>query len=536
MKQYFNGNILDPIHGLIRLSDIEKWFLYQEQFSRLRNIRQNTFVYYVFPSANHSRFEHSIGVMHLATKILENTISNHHAGAYRKSKHDVNSNSQGFNFLNIDELYSENVHLKQIHLQELRLAALMHDIGHGPFSHKFDSFTLSKKNFLMMVKESIETKSFFPQFDKLLASLDDNEKVDHEVVSCLFVLELVNSLKKENEDLPNKFIGDLKEMVESIDARRIVRLIEPNLDFKGKGKMLVGDIDLTNLYSTIISSFPLDSDRMDYLLRDGTFSGVKYGVYDISRILMSFVPIKIGNKGYLSLKESGVDACVRFIESRAHLFNIVYGHKTNVAANTMLDFIFENFEGSIIDAKTYQDFKHFYWVNSDEHFLRTTIPSKLVDCFMNIDVKSTHLELMRRRLWKRIWHTRITIHRQQMNTDEEMNVKIDRIKTVSSLINKKLQGHTIINARCQNFKNVVFKDSDKSKLKIIKKGSKNQFKIGNQWKEFNKELRSLNYVVIHCYIFMERKFKNSEEFQENRNVVLELVKDGLDELNTFANS
>lgn len=535
MKQYFNGNILDPIHGLIRLSDIEKWFLYQEQFSRLRNIRQNTFVYYVFPSANHSRFEHSIGVMHLATKILENTISNHHSGAYRKAKHEVNSNTKGFSFLNIDELYSDDAHLKQTHLQELRLAALMHDIGHGPFSHKFDSFTLSKRDFLKMVKESTETKTFFPQFDKLLANLDDNKKVDHEVVSCLYVLELVNALKKENDDLPNKFIGDLKLMVESINAQRIVRLIEPKLDFNGEGKMLAGEIDLTNLYSTIISSFPLDSDRMDYLLRDGTFSGVKYGVYDISRLLMSFIPIKIENEGYLSLKESGIDACVRFIESRAHLFNIVYGHKTNVSANTMLDFIFENFEESIIDAKTYQDFKDFYWINSDEYFLRTSIPAKLVKSFKNDDVKSTHRELMRRRLWKRIWQTKITIHRQQIDTEAEMNIKIDRIKAVESLINKKLQNHTGVNARCQNFKNVVFKDSDKSQLKIIKKG-KNEFEIGNQWKEFNKELRSLNYVVIHCFVFMERKFKDSEEFQEKRNAVLELIKDELNELYTFANS
>ena len=78
MEKHFNGNILDPIHRLIRLSDIEKWFMYQQQYSRLRTIRQNTFVNYVFPSANHSSFEHSIGVMHIYiihsvwTKTLQN--------------------------------------------------------------------------------------------------------------------------------------------------------------------------------------------------------------------------------------------------------------------------------------------------------------------------------------------------------------------------------------------------------------------------------------------------------------------------------
>ena len=70
-RDNYYGSILDPLHGDIKLSEIEKWCIAQPIFSRLRNVRQNTFLYYVFPSANHTRFEHSIGVMHVAGKIFD---------------------------------------------------------------------------------------------------------------------------------------------------------------------------------------------------------------------------------------------------------------------------------------------------------------------------------------------------------------------------------------------------------------------------------------------------------------------------------
>ncbi len=73
----YTGNILDAIHGSIKLSEIEKWVISQKPFSRLRRIKQNTFLYYVFPSANHTRFEHSIGVMHMGNQIYDNANRNY---------------------------------------------------------------------------------------------------------------------------------------------------------------------------------------------------------------------------------------------------------------------------------------------------------------------------------------------------------------------------------------------------------------------------------------------------------------------------
>ncbi len=108
------SKILDPIHGTIRLTTLEIAFINHPLFQRLRNIKQNSFLYKVFPSAVHSRFEHSLGVLHLSSEILNNLRLN--AIRYQKKYDD------GHVFGHIDQIPKHNI-------QELRLAALMHDIG-----------------------------------------------------------------------------------------------------------------------------------------------------------------------------------------------------------------------------------------------------------------------------------------------------------------------------------------------------------------------------------------------------------------------
>ncbi|MFZ3058403.1 MAG: HD domain-containing protein [Candidatus Methanoperedens sp.] len=91
--------VRDPIHGLIDYSDIEEKIINIEMFQRLRGIKQLAFASLVYPGAHHTRFEHSLGAMHLAGKV------------------------------------GENLNLSDEQTKILRLAGLLHDIGHGPFSH-----------------------------------------------------------------------------------------------------------------------------------------------------------------------------------------------------------------------------------------------------------------------------------------------------------------------------------------------------------------------------------------------------------------
>lgn len=175
------GKFLDPIHGVIRITKLEKKIIDHPLFQRLRDVRQNTFLYKVFPSAMHSRFEHSVGVMHLSYEILKNLDLN--ALIYKRKNEDVNL------FLDIKKLPVTLV-------QELRIAALLHDVGHGPLAHQFDSFALDKSKF----KEKCKTERI-NIYDKIISlTLDDKKKLTHEQVSCIFIKKIIDDLKKSSND------------------------------------------------------------------------------------------------------------------------------------------------------------------------------------------------------------------------------------------------------------------------------------------------------------------------------------------------
>src|SRR3989449_5775700 len=103
----FSGEITDPVHRSIRFSQAEREVIDSPAFQRLRRIRQLAGAHLVYPSAQHSRFEHSLGAMHVAGLAGEDLLL---------------------------KGYVDNAET----VQELRLAALLHDIGHGPFSHLFE--------------------------------------------------------------------------------------------------------------------------------------------------------------------------------------------------------------------------------------------------------------------------------------------------------------------------------------------------------------------------------------------------------------
>ena len=110
-KNYLD--IIDPIHDFIRVYDYELPIIDNPLFQRLRRIRQLSGAHLIYPAAQHSRFEHSLGVMHIASQ----------AGFALNEK----------GYLNSDDI------------QVLRLAGLLHDIGHGPFSHLFEEIIQGKK-------------------------------------------------------------------------------------------------------------------------------------------------------------------------------------------------------------------------------------------------------------------------------------------------------------------------------------------------------------------------------------------------------
>ena len=239
MKKEFL-EITDPIHDFIRLTETERQIIDTSVFQRLRRIKQLSGAHLTYPGAQHTRFEHSLGVMHIASM----------AGVSLQSKGMMTNND----------------------LKNLRLAALLHDIGHGPFSHLFEEVLQRKK------KKS-------------------HEQIGKEII-----------LKTEIGDILTKNGFD-KKLIHNLAV--------------GEGKLQ---------FMNEIVSGALSADMMDYLLRDGYFTGAEHAKIDHNRITYSLDVYK----KKLALDSSALVNFETMMISRFQMFKAVYFHKTVRAGEVML--------------------------------------------------------------------------------------------------------------------------------------------------------------------------------------------------------
>ena len=238
----FTGEITDPVHRYIRFSDVERELVDTPVFQRLRRIRQLAGAHLVYPSAQHSRFEHSLGTMHVAGYAGETLLT---------------------------KGYLDNEDL----VQELRLAALLHDIGHGPFSHLFE--------------EVLEARC-----------KTSHEDMGRKIISYSEVSDIIRKYGYNSSDICKLSFG------------------ESNVKF----------------FNEIIAG-GLSADSMDYLSRDGFFTGVEYGKIDYHRLISSF---EIVSNGHLAINRSALYSFESMLISRYEMFKAVYFHKTVRSAEVML--------------------------------------------------------------------------------------------------------------------------------------------------------------------------------------------------------
>ncbi len=267
MKYY---EVRDPVYGFISFNEFEKELINHTAFQRLRRIKQLALTEMAYPSATHTRFEHSLGVMHLASKFYEKIISVDENREYLTQK-----------------LYYNEVGLER-EKQVIRLAALLHDIGHTPFSHVGEGKRL--------MEEKPETQKPYK----------------HEDYSSEIIKRQLKETIEENE---------LNKQNYNISADEVAGLIEgdPNLGPKIFWKQLI--------------SGQLDADRCDYLLRDSHHAGVKYGIFDVSRLIAT---ITIGEhpeteEPIIAVDKSGWHVAESLLLSRYYMFTQVYFHKTRRA-------------------------------------------------------------------------------------------------------------------------------------------------------------------------------------------------------------
>jgi hypothetical protein len=243
-------SVHDPLYGFIELDETELRIIDSTPFRRLHRLKQLGQAYVVYPSAHHVRFEHSLGVCHLAGRVADGL-----------------------------ELDGER-------RMVVRLAGLLHDIGHGPFSHLFDE-VLAK------------------------ADGEDGSGMDHEAVSRIIIRR-----DPEISDI----LGETAEKVACILGHKQV----PGWDRRD------------SLLAAEIISGPLDVDRMDYLRRDSYHLGVSYGRFDLDQLIHTMTETTdMDGNSKIAVGIKGWSVAVQYLLGRYLMHAQVYQHHTVAVANRM---------------------------------------------------------------------------------------------------------------------------------------------------------------------------------------------------------
>ncbi|MAX66110.1 MAG: HD domain-containing protein [Bacteriovoracaceae bacterium] len=325
--------IRDPVHGSIKVRDEEISILESPFFQRLKRIKQLGFTENIFPGATHTRYLHSIGVMDIASKVFHRIF------------HDIK----------IDQ------DLERIH-QTVRLACLLHDIGHAPLSHTTE-FVMPNVSKLGLPSQ------FSPQQDR---------QATHEDYTIKSIID--SSFTESFQELKDKY-GIRPEQV----AELIIGSTQTSEYFTHK------NINYFPLLHQLVSS-EMDCDRMDYLLRDSYFCGVSYGKFDLDWIIDNLSAGHIENKAYLGISERAVATFDDFLLSRFHMFLMVYFHYKSVCSEKMLERYFSSAPQEYSIPSNIEEYlqhdDHFLMkvLNSSENkwakkIIRNSIPEKIFETF-----------------------------------------------------------------------------------------------------------------------------------------------------------
>ncbi len=237
--------VKDPVHGFIRFSEAERAIIDSRPIQRLRRIRQLAKADLTYPGATHDRFLHSLGVMHVAGLMASRLAE-------------------------LGHLSAEGIRLA-------RLVGLIHDVGHGPYSHVFEE-VLAKKG------------------------------LTHEHVG--------------------RWLLEVSELGDLVEEQGFARHEVASVAFGGQ----VGHGSEAEVVAKIFWG-ALSPDTMDYLVRDSHFAGVGYGRIDIGRLVGTLDLVE----GELAVEyPGGLISFEDYVLSRLQMFNAVYFHKTVRAANVML--------------------------------------------------------------------------------------------------------------------------------------------------------------------------------------------------------
>jgi HD superfamily phosphohydrolase len=311
--------VRDPVHGYVRIAPHERIIVDHPITQRLRNISQTGLVHLVYPEARTSRFAHSLGAMHLASRFLVSSIEHAAAPTLKRFFTAIESyvaRSSGYAFraeADLDlsgahrfgggallgprarvgaDLSPEDERQRRAHLTfaeaSLRLAALFHDLGHLPFSHDFET---------ALRRYVDDNRDTVPPAIKSLLAEAPHEEIGHRLAALAFETLLVGV-----SPAVRATYGLAKDILEAQPPYYAGRRQNAGV--------------LAWLHSLVDGE--IDCDRADYLLRDGRALGLDFASYDVDRLVDNLVLVRAPRIGFVSaINEPGLSAVESFFLSRA---------------------------------------------------------------------------------------------------------------------------------------------------------------------------------------------------------------------------
>lgn len=352
--------IKDLVHGYVEIDQFLENIINTLSFQRLKDIRQLT-AQHVFPSATHNRFEHSLGVMYLCREA----------------------------FLQLEPILENKFHCSpekyQNLLFNLTIAALLHDVGHAPYSHLGEKY-YRKDEIKNYITNIIKRKTI--NISPSIFSTGSN----HELMSCYIILEKYHSL------IISQHGADIELICRCIIGKAY------NTQTKWIEDIVIG----------LLNSKTIDMDKLDYLLRDAYMTGVSVPPIDIAR-LFKYIYINPRTKK-ISFLSQALPVIQNIIDSRDSLYLWIYNHHTVVYSDFVIEFYIKHMILNYENNNKYAD-----KLDPNEFFSCNAIANGLVSdsdlftklkCSLNIDPENlsryTHQicpQLFERKFLKPLWKT-----------------------------------------------------------------------------------------------------------------------------------
>lgn len=277
--------IRDEIHGDISLDPVTRAVVDHPSFQRLRYIKQLGLAEYVFPCATHTRFQHSMGAAYLAREYFESVMDTWPSWEFEFQGKVGQTEFQAKQTRDVVSRVAAHAPSRDFWAHVVTLAGLLHDVGHGPWSHTFEYLDLPQNFDDRVGLLSGSVRRYFDEGHRA------QRRIMHEDVSVLYVHKILRDLEelKQVEGAMRYFLPVSvlvnKRMLAGDLRAEVCTELEKWLSANG----IQGGMPMLRLLSPLVSG-PFDVDRADYIQRDGRNCGVPVGGIEWRRIVRKLMP------------------------------------------------------------------------------------------------------------------------------------------------------------------------------------------------------------------------------------------------------